>query len=148
MSNKSDDSGELAQYREVVAQSRLSAEYILVTRHSRLGQALQHRCVHIAVVERSCGTCERCHTVTWRPRFEAARTSNARPVVKLGFEFMVLTALRSGEVRGAARAHKVRNQIAAAYGRSDLFERRRRLMDDWAAYLAGKSQEPEAGPIR
>ena len=43
------------------------------------------------------------------------------------------------EVAEAALAHKVRNQIEAAYRRSDLFERRRRLMDDWAAYLAGES---------
>ena len=41
------------------------------------------------------------------------------------------------EVAEAALAHKVRSQIEAAYRRSDLFERRRRLMDDWANYLAG-----------
>jgi len=41
------------------------------------------------------------------------------------------------EVAEAALAHKVRNQVEAAYRRTDLFERRRRLMDDWAAYLAG-----------
>ena len=41
------------------------------------------------------------------------------------------------EVAEPALAHKVRNQIEAAYRRSDLFERRRRLMDDWAGYLAG-----------
>ena len=29
------------------------------------------------------------------------RTSSARPVVKLAFEFFVLTAVRSGEMRGA-----------------------------------------------
>ena len=29
----------------------------------------------------------------------------------------------------------VQNNVEAAYARSDLFERRRRLMDDWAAYL-------------
>ena len=29
------------------------------------------------------------------------RTSSARPVVKLAFEFLVLTAVRSGEMRGA-----------------------------------------------
>ena len=40
------------------------------------------------------------------------------------------------EVAEAALAHTVRNQIEAAYRRSDLFERRRRLMDDWAGYLA------------
>ena len=41
----------------------------------------------------------------------------------------------SREVAEAALAHKVRNQIEAAYRRSDLFERRRVLMDDWEAYL-------------
>ena len=169
---------------------------------------------------------------------ETIRVSNARPVVKLAFEFLVLTAARSGEVRGAvwseidqtdrvwtipatrmkakrehrvplcrrameildsartlgegggpllfpsvqqgkqlsdmmlsgllkelkiaavphgfrssfrdwaaeetdhprevieaALAHVVRNKVEAAYARSDLFERRRRLMDDWSAYL-------------
>ena len=38
----------------------------------------------------------------------------------------------------AALAHTVRNPVEAAYARSDLFERRRRLMDDWAAYLGGE----------
>ena len=174
---------------------------------------------------------------------ETVRRSNARPVVKLAFEFLVLTATRSGEVRGAlwteidrgegawiiparrtkaarehrvplcrraleileearaldrgsplvfpglrrnpiattalsellrelkiaavphgfrssfrdwaaedtdhprevveaALAHVVQNKVEAAYRRTDLFERRRRLMDDWAAYLAGESREP------
>ena len=40
------------------------------------------------------------------------------------------------EVVEAALAHVVRNQVEAAYARSDLFERRRLLMDEWAAYLA------------
>ena len=40
------------------------------------------------------------------------------------------------EVIEAALAHVVRNRVEAAYARSDLFERRRRLMDDWARYLA------------
>ena len=128
---------------------------------------------------------------------ETVRASNARPVVTLAFEFLVLTAVRSGEVRGAvwteidrdagmwtipaprtkgnrehrvplsrraleilketdhprevaeaALAHKVRNPIEAAYRRTDLFERRRRLMDDWAAYLSGERRDPEAGPVR
>ena len=38
------------------------------------------------------------------------------------------------EVIEAALAHVVPNKVEAAYARSDLFERRRRLMDDWAAY--------------
>ena len=33
--------------------------------------------------------------------------------------------------------------VEAAYARSDLFERRRQLMDDWAGYLAGPSRGPE-----
>jgi len=176
---------------------------------------------------------------------ETVRASSARPVVKLAFEFLVLTAARSGEVRGAVRtemdrdgavwtvpatrmktrrehrvplcrraleileevralgdggrfvfpsvqpgkqlgdmmlsgllkdlkiaavphgfrssfrdwaaeetdhprevieaalAHVVRNPVEAAYARSDLFERRRRLMDDWASYLAGGSRGPD-----
>ena len=41
------------------------------------------------------------------------------------------------EVAEAALAHKVRNQVEAAYARSDLFERRRILMGDWSDYLAG-----------
>ena len=41
------------------------------------------------------------------------------------------------EVVEAALAHAVGNRTEAAYARSDLFERRRRLMDEWAAYLDG-----------
>ena len=39
------------------------------------------------------------------------------------------------EVVEAALAHVVRNQTEAAYARSDLFERRRHLMEDWEQYL-------------
>jgi len=42
------------------------------------------------------------------------------------------------EVIEAALAHVVQNKVEAAYARSDLFERRRLLMDDWSAYLAGE----------
>ena len=45
----------------------------------------------------------------------------------------------------AALAHGVRNRVEAAYARSDLFERRRVLMDDWERYLAlgsGEDLEP------
>ena len=41
--------------------------------------------------------------------------------LRLGFAFLVLTATRSGEVRNA---------------RWDEIDRRRVLMDDWAAYVA------------
>ncbi len=41
------------------------------------------------------------------------------------------------EVIEAALAHVVRNPVEAAYARSDLFERRRRLMNDWGIRLPG-----------
>ena len=41
------------------------------------------------------------------------------------------------EVIEAALAHAVGNKVEAAYARSDLFARRRRLMDDWAVYVNG-----------
>ena len=44
------------------------------------------------------------------------------------------------EVVEAALAHLVGNQTEAAYARSDLFERRRRLMDEWDAYLGGQGK--------
>ena len=40
------------------------------------------------------------------------------------------------EVIEASLAHVVGNKVEAAYARADLFERRRRLMDEWSAYLA------------
>ena len=44
------------------------------------------------------------------------------------------------EVIEAALAHVVQNKVEAAYARSDLFERRRLVMNDWSAYLAGDSR--------
>ena len=52
------------------------------------------------------------------------------------------------EVVEAALAHLVQNPVEAAYARSDLFERRRRLMNDWAEYVAGahRPQPPSVEP--
>ena len=47
------------------------------------------------------------------------------------------------EVVEAALAHVVQNKVEAAYRRTDLFERRRRLMDDWSAYLAVRGEGTE-----
>ena len=52
------------------------------------------------------------------------------------------------EVVEAALAHVVKNKVEAAYCRTDLFERRRVLMDDWASYLAGGSRQPASGRLR
>ena len=47
------------------------------------------------------------------------------------------------EVIEAALAHVVQNKVEAAYARSDLFDRRRLLMDDWARYLDGGPRAEE-----
>lgn len=41
------------------------------------------------------------------------------------------------EVAEAALAHAVENRVEAAYRRSDLLEKRRKLMDAWAGYCTG-----------
>ena len=46
--------------------------------------------------------------------------------------------MNTGRTRATAKPRSTtrgRNPVEAAYARSDLFERRRDLMDDWAAYL-------------
>ncbi|MFJ2995694.1 tyrosine-type recombinase/integrase [Pandoraea sp. NPDC087047] len=41
------------------------------------------------------------------------------------------------EVAEAALAHTVKNKAEAAYARGDLFEKRAKMMQDWAKYLGG-----------
>ncbi len=38
--------------------------------------------------------------------------------------------------------HVVQNRVEAAYAESDLIKPRRRLMDDWAAYLKRRCESP------
>lgn len=40
------------------------------------------------------------------------------------------------DVAEMALAHAIGNKVEAAYRRGDLFEKRRRMMDDWAAFIA------------
>jgi integrase len=42
------------------------------------------------------------------------------------------------EVAEAALSHAVGNEVERAYARSDLFERRRKLMDAWGRYCSGE----------
>ena len=51
------------------------------------------------------------------------------------------------DVIEACLAHTVRDATVAAYARSDLFERRRRLMDDWGGYLSG-GKRGQVVPLR
>jgi integrase len=46
------------------------------------------------------------------------------------------TTPHAREVIEAALAHRLRDKAEAAYARGDLFQKRRKLMEDWADYLA------------
>lgn len=53
------------------------------------------------------------------------------------------------EVAEMALAHTIENKVERAYRRGDLFDKRRRLMDDWAAYCtSGGLAGAEVTPIR
>ncbi|OBV10536.1 tyrosine-type recombinase/integrase [Erythrobacter dokdonensis] len=55
----------------------------------------------------------------------------------------------SHEVAEMALAHTIGNAVERAYRRGDLFEKRRRLMADWATYCAsGAPADAEVTPIR
>jgi integrase len=55
----------------------------------------------------------------------------------------------SHEVCEMALAHTIGNKAEAAYRRGDLFEKRRRLMADWATYCAeGQTAQSDVVPIR
>ncbi len=45
------------------------------------------------------------------------------------------------EVAEAALAHVIKNKAEAAYARSDMFEKRRKMMESWAGYLAARRGE-------
>jgi integrase len=54
----------------------------------------------------------------------------------------------AGEVAEMALAHKIPNQVEAAYRRGDLLEPRRAVMERWANYLAMPAAEPAVVPLR
>lgn len=49
------------------------------------------------------------------------------------------TTSHSREVIEAALAHKLKDKAEAAYARGDLFQKRRRLMEDWSGFLASEA---------
>ena len=51
------------------------------------------------------------------------------------------TTAHPREVIEAALAHRLKDKAEAAYARGDLFTKRHRLMDDWAAFLASAPAE-------
>jgi integrase len=52
------------------------------------------------------------------------------------------------EVAEQALAHVLADRVEAAYRRGDLFEKRRRLMEDWAKFCAMPALPGEVVPIR
>lgn len=52
------------------------------------------------------------------------------------------------EVAEAALAHTIENKVEAAYRRGDLFEKRRRMMEDWARFCDTVQSAGEVVPIR
>jgi integrase len=54
----------------------------------------------------------------------------------------------TNEVCEAALAHAVTNKVEAAYRRGDLFEKRRKLMDAWAAFCSAPKAAGKIVPIR
>lgn len=52
------------------------------------------------------------------------------------------------EVAEMALAHAIEDKTEAAYRRGDLFEKRQRLMDDWAKYCAKPKASGKVVPIR
>ena len=52
------------------------------------------------------------------------------------------------EVAEAMLAHRIEDRVEAAYRRGDLFEKRRRLMDEWAKYCGTVRTAGKVVPIR
>ena len=110
-------------------------------------------------------------TPTFLSGFAAKSSSRPIALIVLAFEFLVLTAARSGEVRGAAWSEIDREEgvwtvpasrmKTAREHRVPLCGRALEILDpalahvvsnkveadDWAAYLAGASRDSEAGTI-
>jgi integrase len=53
-----------------------------------------------------------------------------------------------GDVAEAALAHMKGDRVEAAYQRGDFFEKRRRLMDDWASFCERPQMDADIVPLR
>ena len=58
------------------------------------------------------------------------------------------TTAHPREVIEAALAHRLKDKAEAAYARGDLFTKRRKLMEDWADFLAKAAQPAAVVSIR
>ena len=53
----------------------------------------------------------------------------------------------AGDMAEVALAHRVSNAVEAAYRRGDMVEKRRVMMDAWAAFLSDKAQEKKSSEV-
>jgi integrase len=53
-----------------------------------------------------------------------------------------------GDMAEMALAHAIGSKVEAAYRRGDMFERRRKMMDDWAAFLTMPKTGGDVVPLR
>jgi integrase len=72
--------------------------------------------------------------------------SCGKPVVPHGFRstFRDWASERTNyprEVTKMALAHRIDDKVEAAYRRGDLFDKRRRMMNDWARFCARKPRK-------
>ena len=77
-------------------------------------------------------------TPIWHSKAETARAVRQR--IRSVLEWAIALDMRSDNPCDRVLPVLGPQNDKAAYARSDLFERRRRLMDDWEAYLAGSSR--------
>ena len=82
---------------------------------------------------------DRMNEATEKPRW--VDPNDGRPAVQHGFRstFRDWASERTNypsDVAEMALAHAIGDKVEAAYRRGDLFDKRRQMMDDWAAYCA------------
>jgi integrase len=76
----------------------------------------------------------------WIDRKQGGRVATPHGVARSTFRDWAAEATAyPREVAEAALAHTVEDKTEAAYRRGDLFDKRRRMMEDWAAFLAAPS---------
>lgn len=80
----------------------------------------------------------------WIDRRQGGKVATPHGIARSTFrDWAAETTAYPSEMVEMALAHTISNKVEAAYRRGDLFEKRRRLMADWAAFLA----TPKAGTV-
>ncbi len=103
-----------------------------------------------AVIKRMHETASRTGSKGWVDGKQGGRIATPHGVARSTFRDWAAEATGyPREVAEAALAHTVEDKTEAAYRRGDLFDKRRRLMEDWAGFLATPSAKADnVSPIR